>query len=113
MRRLAKDADAEEHHPGLAEHDGAIEGLGREQSIGGMAAQQRRQRAGAAAGLLLDHALQHDGAARLHACVKHGFQRVQIGDGARLHVEGAATVEPLLVTHADDLTAPRVVTPGL
>ena len=78
MRGLAVYRDAKQHQAGLPNYQ-FVKRLGVEHGVGGVAAQQCRQRAGAAVHLFLDHALQHYLSPRPKPGVEHCFERVHVG----------------------------------
>ena len=76
----------------------AVGGLGNQAGIGPVAALQRGERAEPGA-LFLDHRLQVDAARGREPGRLQRVEGIERGDGAGLHIAGAAAVEPAVLDH--------------
>jgi hypothetical protein len=93
MGRPALDLDPEPDHPDLGANQLFRGRLGDQAAVGAVAALDGRQRANPGA-LLLDHRLEVNPRGRTQAGVADRVERIERGDGAGLHVGGAAAVQP-------------------
>ena len=88
--------EAEHQGAGLRRHYVDLRRLHDHGAVGRVAAQDRRQRAGAAV-LLADDAGDARASAQAHAGIAHGLEREERAAEAALHVDGAAAVDPAVL----------------
>ena len=106
--RRARDAHVEPEHAELRDGDRDAEGLRDDGGVRGAAGEHALERAVAAA-LLLHDALQLEGRARRHAERPQRPHGADDGGEARLHVGGAAAVQPVAVAGGAERRRPPEV----
>ena len=92
----------------LRGHDGEVGRLGNDRTVGNVASQDRRQRAGASV-LFRDRALHNDVSSGSEARLLECSNRIQIGDDTALHVASAAAIQ----APVNKIPAKRGVAPNL